>query len=261
MGEAIVGTSEDGRDVAANDLAAKFLLRLRDRQEAVWAVVSHGRVVVDVYASDSDHDDGPSAGDPCECTVYVPIKYMEWWSDGDICLNAVRAAACSAWSVPSYWAAQNVKVEWLLEVPKDLQHFVAENTGRPMPRRYNTTAVQLYDRDGVAWLTAPEVKLYDALKQTHWLFTPQPPFLAGEEFDRRVDFLIYWNNRADRPVIVEVDSDTFHPPSQRTHDEARRREFESRGFIFLAFSVKEVNASPTDVLKKIAAFCKTRFGG
>lgn len=121
-------------------------------------------------------------------------------------------------------------------------------------------AVQLHERDGIAWLTFPEAKLYDVLKQTSWLFVPQPSFLAGEEFDRRVDFLIFWQNRALCPVIVEIDSDGFHPPSQRTHDEAREREFQSRRFHFIRFSAKEVIASPTDVLRKIAEFCTRLFG-
>jgi Protein of unknown function (DUF559) len=262
MADVIVGTGEDGADVVADDLAAKFLLKLRNRQEAVWAVVCHGRVVVDVYTTEteSEEDGAPRSGEPSECTVYVPIRYMEWWSNSDACLNAVRAAASSAWNMGYYWAQNNVKVDWLLEVPDDLQYFVTENTDRPKPRRYNTTAVQLFDRDGVAWLTAPEAKLYDVLKQANWLFIPQPPFLAGEEFDRRADFLIFWRNKAAWAVIVEVDSDAYHLPSQRTHDEAREREFQSRGFQFLRFSVKEVNASPTDVLKKIAEFCTKRFG-
>lgn len=157
------------------------------------------------------------------------------------------------------WPGHNLEVEWLLDVPADLQSFVAANTDRPRPRRYNTSAVQLLDRDGVAWLTAPEARLYHALKQTNWQFVPQPPFIAGEEFDRRADFLISWENRSDHAVIAEVDSDAFHPPSQRTHDEAREREFQSRGFQFLRFTPKEVQTSPTTVLKEIAAFCTKRF--
>jgi hypothetical protein len=162
--------------------------------------------------------------------------------------------------VDENWPGHNLHVEWLLDVPPDLQDFVAEHTDRPMPRRYNTTAVQLYERDGVAWLTFPEVKLYDVLKQEGWLFVPQPSFLAGEEFDRRVDFLIFWQGRSPWSVIIEIDSDAFHKPAQRESDEARERQFQRRGFHFLRFSAKQVIANPTKVMGEIADFCTTRFG-
>jgi len=126
-----------------------------------------------------------------------------------------------------------------------------------MPRRYNTTAVQLQERDGVAWLTPPEIKLYDALKETGWLFVPQPPFLGGQDLDKRPDFLIYWRHKA---AWAEIDSDRYHPPSQQEPDRAKERVFESRGFSFLTFSAKRVLNEPMGVIQEIAQFCTQKFG-
>jgi hypothetical protein len=146
VSDIIVGTGEDGSDLAADDLTAKLLLRVRERRDAAWAVLCHSRIVVNVCPK----DDPPyyKKGAPVDCTIYITEKYLSWWHQNTECWRAVVAATQDAWGVDENWAGHNMIVEAMLVVPQDLQHFVAENTGRPKPRRYNTTAVQLHERDG-----------------------------------------------------------------------------------------------------------------
>jgi hypothetical protein len=108
----------------------------------------------------------------------------------------------------------HMTIEFILDVPDDLVDFVAQNTDRPKPRRYNSTAVTYIERGGVAWLTPPEAKLYDFMKDAGWLFIPQPSFIRGDT-TRIPDFLIYWGEKHDRAVLVEIDSDAFHPVASR----------------------------------------------
>ena len=61
--------------------------------------------------------------------------------------------------------------------------------------------------------------------------------MVNREAIRIPDFLLYWNDRADQAVMVEVDSDPYHgKPSQRERDELKEREFESMGFGYLRFA-------------------------
>jgi hypothetical protein len=258
--EILPGVEEDGSDTTNGTLIARFMANLRNRQEAVWAAVSHGRVVIDTEDRQLDVQH-------CEtlvtrCVVYLPKNLKAFWESTDgACYATLADAARGAWGVSENWPWDSLKVEWLLDIPPELADFVAKNIDRPKPRRYNSTAVTYLERDGVAWLTPPEAKLYDAIKEAGWLFIPQPQFLAGEEIDRRPDFLIYWHNRSNFAVLIEIDSDAHHLPSQRDADEAKERLFQSRGFQYLRFSVKKVNSDVIGVIREIADFCNRRFGG
>jgi hypothetical protein len=196
------------------------------------------------------------------CTIYLPPRFVDWWNENSAsCWAVLKESARAAWTISDYALKYEVAIQSILDVPAELVDFVAQNTGRPKPRRYNSTAVQYYERDGVAWLTMPEVRLYDALKETGWLFVPQPQFLASETIDSRPDFLIFWKHRAQCGVLVEIDSDRFHSvPSVREKDEVKERQFESRGFQYLRFSAKEVLADPITVLKHITEYCVGKWG-
>jgi hypothetical protein len=176
----------------------------------------------------------------------------------------VYASARSTWTLegkgysalPAYF-----ELEPILGIPAELTDFVSDNINRPKPRRYNSTAVTYVERDGVAWLTPPEVRLYDTLRETDWLFIPQAQFLASGIIDSRPDFLIFWKHRAQYGVLVEVDSDKFRSaPSVREKDEVKARQFQSRGFEYLRFSAKEVLRDPIAVLQKITEFCTGKWG-
>jgi hypothetical protein len=250
------GTNEDGTDYDQNARIPRFLANLFQRQEAVWGAVCQGRIVVDWRQLDFD------TVEPSRFVMYLPASLCEWWSQhADQCIETIHRSMCSTWpTLRMSEAVTALEIEFQMDVPDELKDFVAKNLDRPKPRRYNSTAVTYLERDGVAWLTPPEARLYDALKESHWLFTPQPQFLAGEEIDRRPDFCVYWNGRAQWAVLVEVDSDAFHKPSQRDDDEAKKRLFESRGFQYLRFSAKMVLDNPSRVLSEIAEFCERKYG-
>lgn len=262
--DVVPGTTEDGADASQDDTAQRLLNTLRIGQEAVWAVLSQGRILVESRWEESPEPPGWPVENVTGCTIYIPTGFMEWWNvNSHECWSALHAAARSAWGVrwDDLLMDRLITVEPLLAVPPELIDFVAQNTGRPKPRRYNSTAVQYFERDGVAWLTMPEVKLYDALKETGWLFVPQPQFLASDTIDSRPDFLIFWKHRAQYSVLVEIDSDRFHStPSIREHDEAKERRFESRSFQYLRFSAKEVLKDPIAVLQQITEYCSGRWG-
>jgi hypothetical protein len=257
--DVLPSTGEDGADTRGDDWAALLLSELSCRQEAVWAVVSQGRVVV--RTATADHADPPFSEEVfVHCNIYVPSRFRDWWSDNNRdCWSVLNDSAAAAWGLKNPGAY--LTIEFIIDVPAELVDFVAQNTGRPKPRRYNSTAVQYYERDGVAWLTMPEAKLYDALRETDWLFIPQPQLLASGTIDSRPDFLIFWKHRAQFGVLVEIDSDRFHAaPSVREKDEVKERQFESRGFQYLRFSAKEVLKDPYAVLKHITEYCTGKWG-
>ena len=146
--EIIQGTGEDGADLAIETFTRSFMNNLRARQEAVWGVLSHGRVVVDVTSQDSDN--APSEDVPAHCAIYLPERYKQWWDTHQSeCSNGIVGAMCGAWGMSRDWAWDCHSIHILLDVPQELVHFVAENTNRPKPRRYNSTAVTSYfERDG-----------------------------------------------------------------------------------------------------------------
>jgi hypothetical protein len=256
--DVIPGVAEDGSDLASDDWAGRLLAELQLRQEAVWAVVSQGRIV----PATGEGKDGFDFVSHCE--IYLPRRFEDWWRQNlNVCWSTLYDAVRSAWGWRGDEASLDARLSVvpILDVPDELVDFVAQNTDRPRPRRYNTTAVQYIERDGIAWLTPPEVKLYDVLKESGWLFVTQPPFLAGDDIDRRPDFLIFWRQKAQYAVLVEVDSDKFHGlPSQRELDEKKERLFESRGFQYLRFSAKMVLDNPVRVLQEITDYCTRKFG-
>lgn len=258
MADVIGGTTPDGEDFEAGDFEADVLAELRRRQEAIWAVLVQGYQTVD-YGDRSDEYDHHWMG-PNAIAFYLPrdakgFDCWAWYAERSRTVEETVGAAVRA--LDPYCV---VDFQEVLDVPEALLDFVAGNTDRPKPRRYNSTAVTYIERDGVAWLTPPEVKLYDAIKEAGWLFIPQPQFLAGDRMDRRPDFLIYWRRRAENAVLVEVDSDAFHPPSQREKDEEKERLFQALGFHYLRFSAKRVLDDPFSVVAEITKFCTTKFG-
>jgi len=257
MADIIPGTGDDGQDLH-DRFVSSFLDHLRRRQEAVWAVVAHGNVLIDVATSDVNYSHYEYA---TGATIYIPQRFSSWWMDHhEVCMEAVFGAAESAWDMKPDRKPERIRVFPILSPPAELIDFLAKNTDRPRPRRYNSTAVSVVERDGITWLTPPEVKLYDAMKEASWMIVPQPAFLEGESVDKRPDFLLYWRGRANMPVLIEVDSDRFHSaPSQREKDEDKERLFEARGFGYLRFSAKEVLDDPLTVVRKITAFCTERF--
>lgn len=149
------------------------LTELHIRQD-VWAVISQGRIVITTHQ-------GLDGEEVSRCTVYLPARFADWWQDEDhryLCWGTIIDAARAAfgWRGDDRQLESAIGVLPILDIPDELVDFVAQNTDRPRPRRYNTTAVQLFERDGIAWLTAFEVKLYDLLKESGWLFVTQPPF-------------------------------------------------------------------------------------
>jgi Protein of unknown function (DUF559) len=255
----IAGVTDEGTD-AEPDNKSRFLASVWERQPAVWAMLCHGRIVVDdewVTTNWVEYWDLHRLG------IYLPPEHWNWYVDNSSLVNRTMAVALrTVWgSNISFEQAINniIKVEMIVPIPAYVAQFVAQNTGRPMPRRYNSTAVTFTERDGITWLTPPEVIMYDLLKETNWLFVPQAAFVKGDV--RRIpDFLIYWNDRHDQGVIVEVDSDAFHLPSQREPDEARERAFQARGFQFLRFPAKRVLQDPLAVVADIRRFCEQRWG-
>ena len=91
----IQGTGDDGEDLDPGGFQSKFLTNLHARQEAVWAVVCHGRVVVDTgWVTETDHDGNPhQVFRPLKCSIYLRHQDQSWWeADEHVCLSALRAA-------------------------------------------------------------------------------------------------------------------------------------------------------------------------
>jgi len=137
--EIIPGAGEDGNDLVES-YKATFLTNVRDRQEAVWAVIMHGRLVVDVESDDEDN--GGFRRAPLKFVVYLRQRDKAWWeAHYDICWSTLSDAIQGAWGVSALWVTSNLHITWLLDIPEELVDFVAQNIGRPKPRRYNSTAV------------------------------------------------------------------------------------------------------------------------
>jgi hypothetical protein len=237
--------------------ARQFLEAVRGHQEALWAVFEHCNIVVGPVLQG---DDGTSRRG---IRIYVPSTIngmdVEQWLKYEARQyhEVLHEAAVDIW--PDVWP--NIELRSILAVPDQLADFVAKNTGRPMPGRFVSTSVRYEERDGIIWLTPPEVVLYDYLKAAGWTFIPQPAFVLGDETTRRPDFLIYWGGRANQAVLVEVDSDRYHGlPSQREGDENKERYFQSFGFEYLRFNAKSCMQEPKDVIAEIKKFCVNKFG-
>ena len=136
---------------------------VRQHQEAVWAVVAQGRVVVRVGRNDYN---GEERIYPMRCWLYLPDRFRSWWDQNNQdCMQTIAAAIETAWGrdASAFDGDQpTFVVNWIMAIPAELADFVSQNTDHPKPRRYNSTAVTYYERDNVAWLTAPQAKLYDA---------------------------------------------------------------------------------------------------
>jgi hypothetical protein len=89
------GTDEGGWDRAANDEAAKFLAAVRQHQEAVWAVVAQGRVVVRVGRNDYNGEEWIY---PMRCWLYLPDRFRSWWDQNNQdCMQTIAVAIETAW--------------------------------------------------------------------------------------------------------------------------------------------------------------------
>jgi hypothetical protein len=55
MTDVIEGTAEDGLDLAPDSLQSRLLAEIRSRQEAAWALVAHGRIVIDTSFKINEH--------------------------------------------------------------------------------------------------------------------------------------------------------------------------------------------------------------
>jgi hypothetical protein len=87
MNDVLSGTDEGGWDRAANDEAAKFLAAVRQHQEAVWAVVAQGRVVVRVGRNDYNGEEWIY---PMRCWLYLPDRFRSWWDQNNQdCMQAI----------------------------------------------------------------------------------------------------------------------------------------------------------------------------
>jgi hypothetical protein len=249
---------EEGFDPAkSEEISRRFLAALKIHQEAVWAVVCHGRIVGTSGYSDYNH------GNYCHVHVYRPefvgsLNVETWWDTyARECDSAVVHALESAF--PD--ASTNYTLHWIVPVPDELADFAAKHSSRPMPSRYQSTAVDYAERDGIVWLTPPERVLYDLLKAADWTFIPQPAMVLGDDELRIPDFLIFWGGRAEHPLFVEIDSDTFHSkPSERERDESKERRFQALGFGYIRFSAKSCLHEPMEVAEEIKKFCVTRWG-
>jgi hypothetical protein len=242
-----------GRD--AHDAPGRLLAALRRHHQAVWAIVAHERIVVRVGCHDRR---GHGSIHVEHCWIHLPECFCAWWVQHRVeCWTTLEQAAATCWRWHEQQSARNIDVDWIFEIPEELADGVARDTHRPKPRRYGT-AVSNFERDGVASLTAAVAKLYDALEAAGWMFVPQPPLRAGETTDRRPEFLIFWQGRAQNALLVEVDNDGFHPPSRSEDDGAKERLFETHGFHHLRFSAKRVLTNPGAVAREITKFRTTR---
>jgi len=242
---------------ASDEDVQGYLSAVRRHQEALWAVLAHCNIVIGPVLKDD------FGNDYMGIRIYRPTEIgdfnvQEWWKPRtDTISEILREAASDVW--PRVYA--NVEPRWIMTVPDQLADFVAKNTGRPMPGRFNSNLVRYEERDSVIWLTPPEAVLYDYLKAAGWKFIPQPAVILGDEGWLGPDFLIYWGGRANQAVMVEVDSDKFHGlPSRRERDENKERYFQSFGFEYLRFNATSCMREPQEVIAEIKKFCVTKFG-
>lgn len=244
-----------GQDKEAPDELQAFLAAVRVHQEAIWAVLAHCNIVIGPILQG---DFGPYLG----IRIYRPtligdFNVKDWWDPRkEMISDILREAGTDLYPEVSV----HVEPRWIMAVPSELADFVAKNTGRPMPGRFNSNLVRYEQRDSIIWLTPPEAVLYDYLKAAGWKFVPQPAVVLGDEGWLGPDFLIYWGGRANQAVMVEVDSDKFHGlPSQREHDENKERYFQSFGFEYLRFNATSCMREPSEVIAEIKKFCLTKF--
>jgi hypothetical protein len=251
-------TVEAGFDPAkSEEISGRFLAALKIHQEAVWAVVCHGRIVGNSGYNDFNHVDY------YHVHIYRPTSVAGldvggWWKTYAVhCQHAIQNALQSAFPDSS----TDHTLHWIVPVPDELADFAAKHSSRPMPSRYQSTAVDYVERDGIVWLTPPERVLYDLLKAADWTFIPQPAMVLGDDELRIPDFLIFWGGRAEHPVFVEIDSDAFHSkPSERERDESKERRFQALGFGYLRFNAKSCLHEPIEVTEEIKNFCVTKWG-
>jgi hypothetical protein len=243
--------------VRAESDAARFLAAVKLHQEALWAILCHGRVVVNAGKT----SDGESYR---VANIYRPASVddfdvQEWWRARErSCSNALDNAMYTAFPADDHVSH---RVDWVMPIPDELADFAAKHSTRPFPSRFFSTAVDYVERDGLARLTPPEVVIYDRLKAAGWTFIPQPAVVINEDQWLSPDFLIFWGGRADQAVFVEVDSDAFHSkPSQLERDNAKERLFEAAGFGYLPFSAKSCLNEPLEVIAEIQKFCVKRWG-
>lgn len=236
--------------------ADRFLAAVRMHQEALWAVLCHGRIAISNYDS---HEFGPGrAAHIYRPTTIGNLDVSAWWEEWDDTITRSLKVALDT-AFPRY--DHYFELYWIMPVPDEVADFVAKNSNRPMPSRFFSTAVEYAERDGIAWLTPPERVLYDRLKAADWTFIPQPAMILGDSEIQIPDFLIFWGGRSDRGVFVEVDSDAFHAkPSQRERDETKERRFEALGFGYIRFSAKSCLNEPLEVIEAIKKFCATKWG-
>ena len=241
----------------ATDDIQNFLAAVRRHQEALWAIMAQSNIVIGPVLED---DDGsrrrgiriyyPAAIGDLDVEAWLEPRWREVH-------QVLHEAAVDTW--PGDWP--NVELNSIMAVPEQLADFVAKNTGRPMPGRFNSNLVRYVERDSIIWLTPPEAVLYDYLKAAGWKFVPQPAVVLGDEGWLGPDFLIYWGGRANQAVMVEVDSDQFHGlPSRREKDENKERYFQSFGFEVLRFSAKACQHEPQEVIAEIKKYCVNKFG-
>ena len=230
---------------------------MRRHQEALWAVLSHCNVVFGESQTDDFNNQWLGL------YIYRPAQIgsfdvQAWWQPQKDKLEAlVKRAASDAFPDITI----NPEFGWIMPVPDELADFVAKNTGRPMPGRFNSNLVRYVERDSVVWLTPPEAALYDYLKAADWTFVPQPAVVMGDGGWLSPDFLIYWGGRATQAIMVEVDSDQFHGlPSRREKDEHKERYLQSLGFEYLRFNAKSCLKEPQEVIAEIKAFCVRKYG-
>jgi hypothetical protein len=243
-------------DRAESD-AARLLAAVKLHQEALWAILCHGRVIVNTGKT----LDGETYR---VAHIYLPasvddLDVQEWWRAQErSCSFALDHALHTAFPDDDHLSHT---VDWIMPVPDELADFAAKHSTRQFPSRFFSTAVDYVERDGIARLTAPEVVIYDRLKAAGWTFIPQPAVVISEDQWLSPDFLIFWGGRVDQAVFVEVDSDLFHSkPSVRERDEAKERFFEAAGFGYLRFAAKSCLNEPLEVIGEIQKFCVKRWG-
>jgi hypothetical protein len=240
--------------------AAVFLASVKLHQEALWAVLCHGRIVVS-EAVIVDTDEKVRVVHIYRPTSVGNLNVAEWWETWNAEIGSALEYALHT-AFPG-WDHNHIRytVDETVPVPDELADFAAKNSNRPIPSRFLSTAVVLQERDGITWLTPPEWVLYDRLKAAGWTFVPQPAVVLGDDEIRIPDFLIFWGGRAQQALFVEVDSDTFHSkPSQRERDEGKRRRFQALGFEYLPFAAKSCLHEPMEVIEAIKTFCVTKWG-
>jgi hypothetical protein len=110
----------DDWDKAAAEEVGRFLTYLRRHQEAVWAVVSHGHVVVKVNRNDWQ---GEYYFYAARCWLHLPQRFREWWdSHENDCWEAIAATAETIWG----WTGDDlnrITFDWQIAPPPELADF------------------------------------------------------------------------------------------------------------------------------------------